>query len=141
MNNDKYFTQVEAIEWYINSLDEYGGYYEDLHDNVFNNDYYIIGTHRAEKALEQYGVFKAINTIVEDEEMMFGETQTDFTNPEQVANKLWYIIGLEAIHDFDIRIREFYYEIYDLLADDENNAKFIDVLETVLKETIQEEQK
>ena len=138
MNNDKYFTQVEAIEWLINSLDEYGGYYSDLHDSVFNYDYYIFGTYRAEKALEQYGTFKAINNIVEYEYNTFGGTETNITDPEKVANMLWYIIGLEVIYDLDERIRDFYYEVYDLEADDENNAKFIDILETVLKEIEQE---
>ena len=47
---------------------------------------------------------------------------------------LWYIIGLETIHDLDERVEKKYYEIYELLADDETNAQFIDILETILNE-------
>ena len=36
---------IEALE------DGYTGYYCDLHNEVFNTDYYIVGTERAKEAL------------------------------------------------------------------------------------------
>ena len=38
----KYFTKNEALEDIKNTLESYNGCYYDLHDEVFNTDYYII---------------------------------------------------------------------------------------------------
>lgn len=44
----------QAKEEIIEALkDGYSGYYCDLHNEVFNTDYYIIGTHRAKEALKR----------------------------------------------------------------------------------------
>lgn len=40
---------IEALQ------DGYSGYYEDLHNEVFNTDYYIIGKEKAIEALEDTG--------------------------------------------------------------------------------------
>ena len=37
-------------------------YYCDSHHEVFNTDCYIIGTHEAKEALEEYGAFNAIES-------------------------------------------------------------------------------
>lgn len=134
MNNKKYFTHNEAIEWLTNSLSDYGGYYCDLHDHVFNEDYYLIYNSEARAALNQYDVFDAIEKIVEYEEDNFGELLTDIGNPFAMSNMLFYIIGIETLIDYDDRIRDFYYEVYDDLATDETNERFIKVLITVSNE-------
>ena len=110
----KYFTKKEALEDIKNTLESYNGYYYDLHDEVFNTDYYIIGTYQAEKALEQYGVFEAIRKIREYENDNFGEVFTDLSNPEKVANVLYYIIGNEAINDL--------YEYSETFSENENDC-------------------
>ena len=44
----------QAKEEIIESLEDgYSGYYCDLHNEIFNTDYYIIGTYEAKKALEE----------------------------------------------------------------------------------------
>ena len=41
----------------------YSGYYCDLHNEVFNTHYYIIGAHEAKEALKEYDVFKAVEKV------------------------------------------------------------------------------
>ena len=103
MNN---FTLNEAIENIIEMLQDYDGQVSELHNEVFNTDYYIIGYNDAETALNEYGVFKAINEVVSFEQEKFGETFTDITDPEKVSNMLWYIIGYELINELET-VREY----------------------------------
>ena len=95
-NSKKYFTRNEALEDIKETLEYYNGYYSDLHNETFNTDYYIIGTYKAEQALEQYGVFEAIRKIQEYENDSCGDLITDLSNPENIANMLYYIIGEEV---------------------------------------------
>ena len=125
---EKYFTKKEAIETIIEGLDWYSGYYGDLHNELFNTDYYIIGTHEADRALKEYGIYEAIGKIQEYEKSIFGEIYTDFSDPEKVANMLWYIIGEEVIYD----IIDSYY--MDRVADDETNEELIEGLQEELDE-------
>ncbi len=54
----------EAIEAIIEALENgFDGYYCDLHNEVFNTDYYIIGTYKAKEALREYDVFEAIDLV------------------------------------------------------------------------------
>lgn len=69
----------------------------ELHNTLYNEDYFIIGSYKAEKALEDYGIFAAIETVVEYEKDNFGEVNTDI-NSEAIANMLAYIIGEEALN-------------------------------------------
>ena len=113
-NTKKYFTKNEALEDIKETLESYNGCYYDLHDQVFNTDYYIIGTYEAEQALEQYGTFEAIRKIQEYENDNFGEVFTDLSNPEKVANMLYYIIGNEAIQEL--------YEYSPTFLENENDS-------------------
>ena len=78
---------------------EYSGYYCDLHNELFNTACYYVYTSDAEKALNTIGVFTAIGIIVVYEKDNFGEVNTDFTNPCEVANMLYYIVGEEVLCD------------------------------------------
>lgn len=103
---------------------EYSGYYCDLHDKLFNTDYYYVYTSDAEKALNEIGVFKAIGVIVEYEEDIFGEVNTDFTNPCAVANMLYYIVGEEVMCDlFDGC--ELWNEVWNDEATEERNKALV----------------
>ena len=113
-NTKKYFTKNEALEDIKETLESYNGCYCDLHGEVFNTDYYIIGTYEAKKALEQYGVFNAIRKIQEYENDNFGEVLTDLSDPEKIANMLYYIIGNEAINDL--------YEYSETFSENENDS-------------------
>ena len=117
----KYFTLEEAINDIIECLENgYSGYYCDLHNEVFNTDYYIIGTYEAKEALKQYDVFKAIEKVQEYEKDNFGENYTDISDPKKLANMLYYIIGDDAIAEM-YNIKEFN-DNWDNVADEETNA-------------------
>jgi len=70
----------------------------DLHFHLFNEDYYIIGTYKAEKWLGD-NAFKVIDYIKEYEKDNFGEVTTDFSSPEAVVNMFTYIRGEELLAD------------------------------------------
>lgn len=88
----------EAKERIIEELERgYDGYLCDLHDGVFNTDYKYIYTSKAKEMLDEYDVFEAVEEIKNYELDNFGTVNTDFSNPCNVANMLWYIIGEEAL--------------------------------------------
>jgi len=132
-NEKTYFTTNEALQDILEVLqDGYDGYLCDLHHEVFNTDYYIIGTHEAMQALNKYGVFEAIGLIKNNELLDFGEVYTDFSNPEAVANMLYFYIGEKAMS----MIKE-EYSLYDELwnekLEEEEVNNLIKVIEKLLK--------
>ena len=122
----KYFTKNEALEDIKEILESYNGYYSDLLNEVFNTDYYIIGTYEAEQALEQYGTFKAIRKIQEYENDNFGEVLTDLSDPEKIANMLSYIIGEEAIQEL--------YEYSTTFLENENNCATVEYNDQIIQD-------
>ena len=74
---------------------EYGG---DLHHELCNSDYYIIGTWKAKEWLGSH-VFDVIELIKEWEQDNIGEVTTDFSNPERVANMAAYVLGSEILQE------------------------------------------
>ena len=113
---------IEALE------DGYDGYYCDLHHEVFNTDYYIIGTHEAKEALREYDVFEAIEKVWTYEMDNFGEIYTDLSNPEKLINMLYYIIGDEVLHEMMEGV-EVWYDNWNNQATDETNAAILKVIE------------
>lgn len=119
----QYFTEEEAVEAIITVLEDFSGYYADLHNETFNTDYYIIGTYEAEQALEQYGVFEALRKVTDYLRNEFGEIADSnlLTDPEKLANLLFYIVGQDAMMN-----AEFYAILEeaekDLVKDDLWNA-------------------
>ena len=93
----------ELTEKIIECLDDgYDGYVCDLHNEVFNTDYFIIGHYQAEEWLKaNYGIFAAIEEIKEYEQDNFGEVNTDLSNAESVVNMLVYILGEEILSELD----------------------------------------
>lgn len=127
----KYFTREEAINDIIDWLEGgYDGYYCDLHNAVFNTSYYIIGIYEAKEALKQYDVFKAIEKVKYYEELNFGEVTTDISDPEKLANMLYYIIGYDVISDM-YEIEEFN-DNWNYLATEETNAIIVAQLKEML---------
>ena len=100
----QYFTTTEALEDILDLLEsDYSGWYmEDLHNEVFNTGYYIIGTYEAKQALTQFGVFDAIEKVQNYEQSNFDAVITELSDPEKLANMLYYIIGEEVIQDLEI---------------------------------------
>mgnify|MGYP003642951309 FL=1 len=85
---------VEHIKDRVAEIKEYNPdtWREDLHHELFNTDYYIVGTYQAKQWLGDYA-FDAIETIREYEQDNFGEVNTDFSDPEKVVNMYAYIAG------------------------------------------------
>ena len=79
-------------EWIENNQD-------DLHYEIFNTDYYIIGSYKATQWLGDQ-VFNIIDFIKEYELFNFGEVMTDFSSPEAIVNMYVYIIGEEIVFDY-----------------------------------------
>tara|TARA_R100001440_G_scaffold42080_1_gene61759 strand:- start:230 stop:616 length:387 start_codon:yes stop_codon:yes gene_type:complete len=73
----------------------------DLHHYLLNEDYFIIGYYQAEQWLKKDGIFNAIETIKEYENLNFGEVSTDLSSSESVANMLAYILGEEILFNND----------------------------------------
>ena len=115
----------EAREAIIEALEDgYSGYYCDLHNEVFNMDYYIIGIYEAKEALEEYGVFDAIEKIQTYERDNFGEIYTDLSDPEKLVNMLYYIIGEEVLFEIMDDI-EVWHDNWNNIATDETNAELL----------------
>ena len=99
-NSYKYQEVKDYFDNFINEnsnyLDEIG---EDLHNECFNTNYYIIGTYKATQWLGDQ-VFSIINIIKHYEQENFGQVTTDFSNPEQVVNTYVYILGECIVSDY-----------------------------------------
>lgn len=118
----------DAKEAIIEALENgYESYYCDLHNEVFNTDYYIIGTYEAKKALEEYGVFDAIEKVQEYEKDNFGEVITDLSDPEKLVNMLYYIIGEEVLFELMAGIDAFN-DGWNELATEETNQEILNAI-------------
>jgi len=71
----------------------------ELHHEIFNTDYYIIGRYQAEKWLSDK-VFEVINIIQGYENLHFGEITTDLSDAEKVVNMYVYIVGEEITNNY-----------------------------------------
>lgn len=72
---------------------------QELHYRLYNEDYFIIGTHAAKEFLEKFGTFDAIEKVKEYEQENFGEVSTDLSDPERIANMFAYIVGYDALNE------------------------------------------
>lgn len=87
----------QAIEYLKNNPDCYGC---DLHHEIYNMDYFIIGYYAAEQWLiKNVGIFNAIDCIKEYEGSNFGEVSTDLSSSEKVVNMFAYIVGEEILSE------------------------------------------
>lgn len=122
-----YEMRKDAIENIIDVLEDgYSGYYCDLHNEVFNTDYYVDSNTKAKEMLGD-DVYYAIGRIYDYEKDNFGEVYTDLSEPMKVVNMLYYIIGEEVMYDSD-EFNEIINEHWDECADKETNMKLIKAL-------------
>ena len=122
------FMREEARERIIDCLkNNYTGYYCDLHHEVFNTSYYIVGVYKAKKALEEYDVWEAIEKVQTYEKDNFGEVYTDLSDPEKLVNMLFYIIGEEVLFEMVDGIKV-WNENWNNQADKETNAEILKAL-------------
>lgn len=103
MTKCEYFTDEEIKETLLNNLNGYKGIedytFEDVFNDLFNSDYYIIGYREAADALKKYGIFNALEEVQQFDIENFGHWDTDYTDPEKVANMLEYIHANEYMQD------------------------------------------
>ena len=122
-----YDMKVDAVNAIIDCLEcGYDGYYCDLHNEVFNTDYYVTGTAEAKDILGE-DVFDAIGRIYTYERDVFGGVLTDLSDPVKIANMLFYIIGEEIMYNND-EFNKILTEHWDEHADEETNMELIKVL-------------
>jgi len=129
-NNKHAEMKAEAIEAIIETLENgYDGYYCDLHNEVFNTNYYVIGTYLAKEILREYDVFEAIELVQTYEKEQFGEVYTDLSDPEKLANMVYYIIGDEVITEmYQIAI---FNAKWNDEADEETNSRIVTAIKTI----------
>ena len=70
----------------------------ELHHEIFNTDYYIIGRYQAKEWLGT-DTFDCIGAIQEYEQGHFGYSVTDISEPERVVNMYVYIVGEEVLYE------------------------------------------
>lgn len=130
MTKSEYFTDDEIKETLLDNLDGYEGIedytFDDVFNDLFNSDYYIIGYKEAEDVLKEYGIFKALEEVQEFDVENFGEWDTDYTDPEKIANMLEYIHASEYMQDMLDRA--------GLYLEDETTTKNVNKLIKTLKE-------
>jgi ATP-dependent protease Clp ATPase subunit len=111
---NKYYKQKEIYDYAMQQLNELVEHDSDylqkditeIHHELFNTDYYIIGRYQAKQWLSDK-VFDVINTIKEYENDNFGEVNTDFSEPEKVVNMYVYIVGEYILNEMptDIKLK------------------------------------
>ena len=74
---------------------------DEIHNVLFNEDYFIVGYYNAEQFLTKSNgsVFRAIESVKDYELDRFGEVTTDFSNSEEVANMYAYVKGEELLNE------------------------------------------
>ena len=87
-------TKAQADDGHTYDFSEVG----DVHHDIFNTEYYIIGNYQARQWLGSLA-FDVINIIKEYEQDQFGEVYTDFSDPERVVNMYVYIVGEEIMQE------------------------------------------
>ena len=122
-----YDVKVDAVNAIIDCLEcGYDGYYCDLHNEVFNTDYYVTGTAEAKNILGD-DVFDAIGRIYTYEKDNFGEIYTDLSDSIKIVNMLFYIIGTEIMYN-NGEFSKILDEHWNEFANEETNMELIKAL-------------
>ena len=69
----------------------------DLAYEMYNNDYYIIGTYKAKQELKKY--FDDMCECLEQYQEEFGEVYKDITDPEKVASLLALFVAQDVLSE------------------------------------------
>ena len=72
----------------------------ELHQELFNTNYYLIGYYKCEQWLKHHevNIFDGISFVQEWEKDNFGECK-QYTNAEELVNMIVYIIGEEILYN------------------------------------------
>ena len=127
------FSKKEIIEDILEYLKNTSGFYGyDLHDEVFNSDYYIIGTYKAKEALESYGVFNALDKVQTYETENFDKICTDLSDPEKFANMLYIIESEEYFYSLEGEISDIINEYWEDEMPEKEIKKLVELFEKEL---------
>jgi len=92
---------IEALQDVsIDNMVSKGQDVHELHQELFNQDHYLIGYYKCEQWLKHHNIniFDGINYVQEYEKDNFGECK-QYTNAEQLVNMIVYIIGEEILQN------------------------------------------
>lgn len=110
----------DAINALIDCLEDgYEGDYDELHNEVFNSDYYVRSDNTAKMILGDEA-FDAIGKVQDYETSVFGSVTTDLSCSSDVVNMLYYIIGEEIMTDI--------YDYYYGHVDEEMRSEMLETL-------------
>ncbi len=141
MLEQEYFTREQLVEVLQGATDYGADDFDELFNDMFNSDYYIVGKYEAAKALETFkndevldgyttsldGIFGAIELVKHYETNLFEQLPTPLDDPESVANTVEYIRGEHVFNEvLDRAGLEF-----DSAATEENVQKFIKAATTL----------
>ena len=109
--------KIELISYVIDCLTDgvcNGVYGCDLHNELFNRDYYIIGYYNASQWLKKHDIdaFEAIKAVVDYENDNFGETSTEI-NSESIVNMYAYIVGEKILFESEVLRENWEYRLTD----------------------------
>jgi hypothetical protein len=107
----------ELFDYATERVDEMARYenvmeleFDELHHQLFNEDYYIIGYYEGKKWLESHGVdpLEAVSHIIASEQLHFGEVSLSMEdmNHERIANLFVYCMGWEIQSDLENYIND-----------------------------------
>lgn len=117
----------EARERILETLENgYDGYLCDLHNEVFNMSLYCYSVQKSKDILKKYDIFEIFEKIKDWEMLNFGDINTNFADPSNVLNMLWYLIGEEEI--WKILDNENFNEYWNDCVDDEIRETLIEFL-------------
>lgn len=93
--------QQEVTALIVSDIEGYeGSTFEDLFFDLFNSDYYIIGTYQAKEWLDEKGALNCLQIMTDWERDVFGEVQfTDFDSPESIVNLTVYCVADRFYND------------------------------------------
>ena len=133
MENKQYFSQLEILQDMREDIEgDEMVYYDDLLYEAFDTGCYIVGRPEAEKALEKYGVFKAMGEVRQCELESFGGIYTDITDPEEVADMLYYVLGYETLHYDYPELAEAYDSVLEEDVNEDNDKILLDVIDKLI---------
>jgi hypothetical protein len=96
------YTIKEELKTYIeDNINDIDCHDEDIHQELFNVNYYIIGYYQAEQWLKMHNisVFEGIQFVQDYERENFGnDAVRTYDNAEKLVNMIVYIIGEELIY-------------------------------------------
>ena len=76
-----------------------GSYGCDLHDELCNTDYFIIGSYKAKEWIGEHA-FDVIQLIADwESENLAEDSGFDFSEPERVANMCAFVMGQEILNE------------------------------------------